>query len=67
VNLSLSSGIFPDEMKLAFVSPLLKKPSLCVDDLNNYQPVSLLPFLSKLVERVVAKQLSSHLFAGDLY
>ena len=25
INLSLSSGIFPDEMKLAFVTPLLKK------------------------------------------
>jgi hypothetical protein len=67
VNLSLSSGILPGEMKLALVSPLLKKPSLCVDDLNNYRPVSLLSFLSKLVERVVAKQLSSHLLAGDLY
>jgi hypothetical protein len=67
VNLSLSSGILPGEMKLALVSPLLKKPSLCVDDLNNYRPVSLLSFLSKLVERVVAEQLSSHLLAGDLY
>ncbi len=38
-----------------------------MDDLNNYRPVSLPSFLSKLVERVVAKQLSSHLLAGDLY
>ena len=28
INLSLSSGIFPDEMKLAFVTPLLKKSDL---------------------------------------
>jgi hypothetical protein len=67
LNLSLSSGILPGEMKLTFVSPLLKKSSLCVDNLNNYRPVSLLSFLSKLVERVVAKQLSSHLLTGDLY
>ena len=67
VNLSLSSGVFPDEMKLAFVTPLLKKPNLPLDDLNNYRPVSLLSFLSKLVERVVAKQLSKHLSACNLY
>ena len=48
-NLSLASGIFPDEMKLAYVTPLLKKPGLCPDDLNNYRPVSLLSFLSKLI------------------
>jgi hypothetical protein len=28
VNLSLSFGVFPDEMKLAFVTPLLKRPNL---------------------------------------
>ncbi len=67
VNLSLSSGVFPEEMKLAFVTPLLKKPNLCVDDPNNYRPVSLLSFLSKLIERVVAEQLSKYLTACDLY
>ena len=67
VNLSLSSGVFPEEIKLAFVTPLLKKPNLCVDDTNNYRPVSLLSFLSELIERVVAKQLSKHLTACDLY
>ena len=67
VNLSLSSGIFPDEMKLAFVTPLLKKPNFPIDDLNNYRPVSLLSFLSKLIERVVARQLSKHLADCNLY
>jgi len=67
VNLSLSIGVFPDEMKLAFVTPLLKKPTLCSDDLNNYRPVSLLSFLSKLVERVVCKQLAMHLINCNLY
>jgi len=67
VNLSLSLGVFPDDMKLAFVTPLLKKPTLCPDDLSNYRPVSLLSFLSKLVERVVCRQLANHLFKCDLY
>ena len=67
VNLSLSSGIFPDEMKLALVTPLLKKSSLSPEDLNNYRPVSNLSFLSKLVERVAARQLRSHLETTELY
>jgi hypothetical protein len=37
LNLSLSCGVFPDEIKLALVTPLLKKPSLCPNDLNNYR------------------------------
>ena len=67
VNMSLSCGVFPDEMKLAYVTPLLKKPNLCHENLNNYRPVSLLSFLSKLVERVVCKQLSNHLSLHNLY
>jgi hypothetical protein len=67
VNLSLSSGIFPDEMKLAYVTPLLKKTGLCPENVNNYRPVSLLSFLSKLIERVVSKQLSKHLTLHNLY
>jgi len=67
VNLSLSSGVFPDEMKLALVTPLLKKTSLSPEILNNYRPVSNLSFLSKLVERVVARQLRSHLETAGLY
>jgi hypothetical protein len=67
VNMSLSLGVFPDEMKLAYVTPLLKKPTLCPDDLKNYRPVSFLSFLSKLVERVVFKQLANHLIKCNLY
>ena len=48
------------------VTPLIKNPSLPVDDLKNYRPVSGLSFISKLVERVVAKQLRDHLHAHGL-
>jgi hypothetical protein len=49
VNLSLSLGVFPDDMKLAVVTPLLKKPNLNPDVLNNYRPVSNLSFCPKLL------------------
>ena len=51
----LSQGAF----KRAVVTPLIKKASLPRNNLKNYRPVSGLCFLSKLVERVVAKQLMS--------
>ena len=60
VNCSLSEGAVPDGFKSAVVTPLIKKSSLAKDDLNNYRPVSGLSFISKLVQRVVASQLSKH-------
>ena len=53
-------------LKPARVKPLLKKPGLDVDDLNNFRPVSNLPFLSKILEKVVRAQLESHLSRNNL-
>ena len=66
VNQSLLEGLVPDGFKSAVVTPLIKKASLNADDLKNYRPVSGLSFISKLVERVVAKQLNEHIHANDL-
>jgi hypothetical protein len=66
INLSLSSGVFPDRMMLALVTPVLKKSDLDSNVLSNYRPVSNLSFLSKLVERVVLKQLAFHLESENL-
>ena len=49
INMSLMTGTVPTAFKQASVRPLLKKPSLDVDDLCNYRPVSNLPFLSKVL------------------
>ena len=66
VNCSLSEGVVPDEFKKAIVTPLIKKSSLPPDDLKNYRPVSGLGFISKLVEPVVASQLSDHVSLNGL-
>ena len=55
INQSILTGIFPDQLKLAKVKPLYKKGDKCC--LNNYRPISLLPTLSKIFERVMYKQL----------
>ena len=50
-NQSLSTGIVPDELKIATVIPIYKKSN--VDMFSNYRPVSLLPCFSKILERLV--------------
>ncbi len=57
MNSSLISGCVPEELKIATVQPLLKKPSLNLAVENNYRPISKLPFISKIIEKAVAKQL----------
>ena len=63
---SLSEGIFPSSFKQAIVHPLLKKPSLPDDDLNNFRPISNLNFISKILEKVVASRFQSHLLSNSL-
>ena len=53
-NLSLTLGSFPDACKIAKVKPLFTKGSKM--DPTNYRPISLLPLLSKVFERVVPDQ-----------
>ena len=65
VNMSLYSGCF-DGLKESIVLPLLKKSQLDVNDMANYRPVSNLPFLSKLIERVVMRKLNEHIYLNNL-
>ena len=57
VNSSLHSGVFPDTLKTAVVRPLLKKHNLDPSLLGNYRPISNLPFLGKVLEKIVFHQL----------
>ena len=66
INLSLASSTVPVSFKKAIVTPLIKKPSLDRDVLKNYRPVSNLPFLSKILEKVIAKYMSIHKNNNDL-
>ena len=66
MNKSLSSGIVPHCFKHALVKPLLKKANLDPSCLKHYRPVSNLPFLSKVLERIVLKQFLQHLQSHSL-
>ena len=67
VNISLADGVFPDHFKTAHVFPLIKKATLDCNALKNYRPVSNLPYISKIVEKVVAARLQKHLQDNQLY
>ena len=67
VNASLSEGAVSSCFKVASVSPLLKKPGLDPHDMKNYRPVSHLPFLSKVLEKIVLSQLKYHLSKNQLF
>ena len=50
-NLSISTASFPSECKVAKLKPLFKKG--CRTEPKNYRPISLLPLISKVIEKVV--------------
>uniref|UniRef100_A0A669EB57 Reverse transcriptase domain-containing protein n=1 Tax=Oreochromis niloticus TaxID=8128 RepID=A0A669EB57_ORENI len=66
MNLSLSSGCVPSVFKHAIVQPVLKKRCLDHCDFVNYRPISKLPFLSKILEKIVLLQLQAYLDAHDI-
>ena len=59
INLSISSGIVPDLMKIARVIPLFKSGDHRY--FQNYRPVSVLPIFSKLLERVIFKRITNYI------
>ena len=54
-NTSLTDGIFPDPMKVAKIIPIHKSGP--TSQVNNYRPISILPSLSKILEKIAYQQL----------
>ncbi|KAK7909783.1 hypothetical protein WMY93_014467 [Mugilogobius chulae] len=67
INTSIQTGQIPSALKSAVIHPHLKKSSLDPENLANYRPISNLPFLTKVLEKVVAAQLHNHLLTHNLY
>lgn len=64
INQSLCTGIFPEKLKIAKICPIFKKGD--VKNIDNYRPVSILPTLSKIFERVVYVQLYNYFTENNL-
>ena len=63
-NRSLANKMFPSIWKKGKVSPLFKSGDRC--DPNNYRPITVLPALSKIMEKLVHIQLYSYLNENNL-
>jgi len=63
-NLSFQQGRFPTSLKLAQVTPLLKKTNLNPDEPSNYRPISNLNTRGKLLERLALAHLQRHILTS---
>ena len=58
-NLSLQTGIFPDKLKIARVTTLFKGGENC--ELGNYRLMSVLPWFSKILQKIIYNRLYKYL------
>ena len=58
-NFSITSNMFPDDLKVGKVSSVHKSGDR--DDLNNYRPITLLPTIVKVFERLLYNQMYTYL------
>ena len=65
INQIFNTGIFPDKLKIAKVVPIFKKGDDTLP--NNYRPISLLPVISKVIEKIICNQLSSYFENNKLF
>ena len=64
INLSLYTSTVPKSWKRANVTPVHKKGDK--DHVNNYRPISLLPTVSKILEKIVFKHVYNHLLDNNI-
>ena len=64
INLSFSTGIFPNRMKLANIFPIHKGDDK--DNCNNYRPIALLSNISKIIEKLVHARLYFYLERNNI-
>ena len=65
INQVFNTGIYPERLKLAKVIPVFKKGDSKL--INNYRPISLLPVISKVLEKIIANQLSQYFEDNKLF
>ena len=62
-NLCITTGVFPDSLKIAEVIPIFKKGN--TDKPTNYRPISLLSQFSKIFEKLIYNRIYSYLEKFD--
>lgn len=67
INTSLNTGVVPESLKESLVAPRLKKAGLDPNEMKHYRPVSNIPFIAKVLEKVVVRQLTNYLQENGLW
>ena len=63
-KLSLQKGYFPEELKIALITPIYKADD--VNKIGNYRPISVLPCFSKILERIMYNRLFKYLTTNEI-
>ena len=63
---SIKTNVFPQCFKHSLIIPILKKPRLDLNNLLNYRPISQLPVISKIREKIICKQITNYLTQHNL-
>ena len=58
-NQSLLTGVIPNELKIALVTPVFKANSK--EEFSNYRPISVIPCFSKILEKLMYKRVMKYL------
>ena len=67
INLSIQKSTFPNKWRIGKVVPLYKGKQLNQLVPSSYRPISLLPLISKLTERIIQSQLTAHFDNNKLW
>ena len=63
-NSSLTTGVFPNKLKIAQVTPIYKSGNKQL--FSNYRPISVLPVISKLLEKIVHDRLQNYVSSNNI-
>ena len=63
-NLSVAKGVFPDELKIAGVTPIYKSEDS--SDVSSYRLISVLPCFSKILEHILYNRLYKYLIGNNI-
>ena len=63
-NLSIEKGVFPDDVKVARVTRIYKGEDS--SDVTNFRPTSVLPYFSKILERIMYNRLCKYLYKDNI-
>jgi hypothetical protein len=58
-NLCFNQGVFPNALKQAVITPVYKSGNR--DNVSNYRPISVLPSISKIIEKIINNRLINYL------